>query len=172
VENDDLSLTYEDLDGGGRPAGWTVQKHADHAHNGMVVVFAPPAIAGLGLLPGQQVNYQRDDDGNVTAYSIGPVEGAEPTDKGAGEATPTSATPQPQASSTGLTPEPQASSTDSEVTLQDQSNTDPTAKGATDIAQGWPKEGDNGWWELSDGRKVRGENAAIEAQVELDEAGS
>lgn len=203
----ELSISYDDLTGNGRPAGWTVEDHATHEDTGMVVVWAPPAIVGLGLLPGQQLNYRRDDDGNVLAYSKGPHDGdaaniVTPTgderEITPGHQTATSPTPQPQSNTTGLTPEPQADSTDSLVTDQDQSNTSPGGIGMDDVdaaaqaseavieatndaddvdldaaenpealTAGYPIEGDNGWYELSDGSKVRGKDNADEAQTAL-----
>lgn len=215
-----LSVSYDDIKGRGRPAGWTAEKHATHDETGAYVIWAPPAITGLALVPGEQINYRRDDDGNVLAYSKGPYEGGGlhiepavsvesepepeepwevPDDREItpGHPTPTSATPQPQAATTGLTPEPQASSTDGIVTLQDQSNTSPAGQGLDDLEAGelqaeaveeatddpttiegheddevaYPVEGDNGWYELSDGNKVRGQKAAEKAQAKLDQQG-
>lgn len=37
---------------------------------------------------------------------------------------------------------------------------------------GYPHKGGGGWWTLSDGSRVRGEDEALEAQKALDEGGS
>lgn len=155
------------------PEGWKADKHATFADSGLVCVTAPgTALDGVVVRPGQQLNYV-EHDGEVTSYSIGPDEQTEvartteepPED----EATPTSETPEPQASTTGRTPEPQKSSTEDEDRPQDQSNFDGDAAGEPDdTGNDWPKGGDGGWYELSNGKKIQGEDAAIEAQAKLD----
>lgn len=163
------------------PDGWVADRHATFADSGLVCVTAPgTAVDGVVVGPGQQLNYV-EHDGQVTSYSIGPAEAPEVVttteDPAPTEATPTSETPEPQAASTGRTPEPQKSSTEEDTRAQDQSNFDGDASGEPDEAQVKPADvefpvgGDGGWYELSNGKKIQGEEAAEKAQAKLDKKG-
>lgn len=122
------------------PPGFDVHKHTTFDDSGLVLVWAG-ACQGVAVQPDQQLNVDTDDEGTVVAYSVGPVGQAQPE--------PT-AEPEP-------TPEPEPDDDDDEAPADDEP------------VDSWPVERDNGWWELSNGKKVRGEEPALEAQAALDE---
>lgn len=69
---EDEFLTYDELLAD--PPEWArVSQHAAFAQNGVLVVDLP-GLDGIAIKPGQQLNYQTNDEGHVVAYSLGRAE--------------------------------------------------------------------------------------------------
>lgn len=162
----EMTYTYDQLCED-PPEGWSVDKHQSYADTGVVIVAAPGGsiLDGLALAPGKQVNVTLEDD-KIVAYNVGPDDATPKTTNTAkeAEASPVGTTPQPQAPSEHPTPEPQRASDEGETDGHDASHKDPAK--VTD--QEWPKETGSGWYELSNGEKVRGQEDAEQAQAKLD----
>jgi hypothetical protein len=78
MTTEDLTLTYDQLAGDERPAFIAVEKHADHAENGVIMLWAPTVLDGLVLRPGQQLNATYDPNQvAILAYSVGSIDPAE-----------------------------------------------------------------------------------------------
>lgn len=105
----DEFLTYDELLAD--PPEWArVSQHAAFAQNGVLVVYLP-GLDGIAIKPGQQLNYQTNEEGHVVAYSLGRAEEKAPsTPAPASTSTPEDAPPAsdgdgaPASESTGTDP--------------------------------------------------------------------
>lgn len=170
----ETTLTYDELCEQA-PDGWHIDRHQSHADTGTILVSGPKGsiLDGLVLVPDKQLHIT-EHDGVIEAYNVGPAGATPQTTKppAPDDAAPVGTTPAPQAPSEHPTPEPQRDSTEGETDGHDASHKDPdkvpsSAEPEPRDEDAFPKETGGGWFELSNGKKIQGEDAALEAQVKL-----